>query len=285
MRLSLFHNQKRPLMMGIVNVTPDSFSGDGLCTGGDFVAAAVAQAVQMAQDGAALLDIGGESTRPGATPVAAMEEMNRIVPVIQALHARLPELPLSIDTMKVEVARAALAAGAVMINDISGVAQDPAMRRLAAETGAYLVLMHNQAQAATQTAGIGGEYQAPVYADVIEETKAELAALTKLALEAGVAPDKIILDPGVGFGKTPEQNAQIIGAIEAFAAAGFPVLLGASRKSFIGRFLDVPPEERLEGTAAVVAVATLRGVDILRVHDVKFMSRVARMTAALIGRT
>jgi len=275
----LFASAKRPLIMGILNVTPDSFSGDGVLS----VKAALAQAVQMAADGADILDIGGESTRPAAAPVEAEEELRRTIPVITAIHARLPDLPLSIDTMKPEVAAAALEAGATIINDISGAAQTPEMRKLAAQSGAYLCLMHNQAkaEATLQSATIGGEYLAAAYGDVVKDVAQDLLAFAKKAQAEGVAADKIILDPGIGFGKTPEQNMQLINHLDVFVALGFPVILGASRKSFIGRVLDVPPEERLEGTAAVTAIGTLRGAAILRVHDVKFMARVAQMTAAI----
>lgn len=275
---------KRPLIMGIVNVTPDSFSGDGLFSGDDYVQAALDLALNHAASGADILDIGGESSRPGAHSIAADEEIRRTAPVIAAIRAKLPEMPISIDTVKPEVAAAALAAGAAILNDISGANQNPAMRKLAAESGAYLIQMHNAAQpsAVTQTQTIGGEYAAPDATNNICATVArELAVLASLAMESGIAPDRIILDPGVGFGKTPEQNLQLVAHLDYFAPLGFPLLLGASRKSFIGRVLDLPPEERLEGTAAVTAIAALRTQAIMRVHDVKFMSRVAQMAFAL----
>lgn len=274
---------KRPLVMGILNVTPDSFSGDGLLSGEGFVEAALAQALQMVADGADILDVGGESTRPGATPVSAEEEIRRIFPVLKAVRAKLPDLPLSVDTMKAEVASAAIEAGAAIINDISGAAQPAAMRTLAARSGAYLVLMHNQARrdAIKQEEKIGGSYDAPDYADVVEDVRDELLSLVRKAREEGVEERQIILDPGIGFGKTAEQNRSLIKQIAKIEALGFPVLLAASRKSFIGQTLDLPPEDRLEGTAASVAVAVFGGAAIVRVHDVKFMARVARMAAAL----
>lgn len=270
---------RKPLIMGILNVTPDSFSGDGLMQQDDFLAAALVRAVQMAAEGADMLDIGGESTRPGAEPIDAEEEKRRVVPVIAALAGRLPDMPLSVDTTKPEVARAALAAGATILNDISGAA----LRRLAAESGAKLVLMHNEAcaQNVAREAVIGGEYDAASYGDVVEDVVRALGEMAAAALADGVKEDQIILDPGIGFGKTPEQNLRLVNELDRIASLGFPVLLGASRKSFIGRVLNLPPEERLEGTAAVTAVGVLRGADILRVHDVLFMSRVAAMTAAL----
>jgi dihydropteroate synthase len=245
------------------------------------VVVATQQALRMAEEGADILDIGGESTRPSATPVSAEEEMRRIVPVIEAVAAALPSMTISVDTMKPSVARAALAAGARILNDVSGAAQDPEMRKLAAASGAKLVLMHNRAKEAASSAIVGGEYKAADYEDVVADVARELGALAELAMKDGVKKEQIILDPGIGFGKTPEQNLRLVNEVDQIKALGFPVLLGASRKSFIGRILDLPPEERLEGTAAMTAIATLRGADILRVHDVKFMARVARMTAAI----
>lgn len=279
-----FVNAKRPLIMGILNVTPDSFSGDGLLQNeGAFPESVVEQAVQMVADGADILDIGGESTRPGATPVSVEEELLRTIPVFAAVHAKLPEVPLSIDTMKPEVAAEAVAAGATIINDISGIVQKAEMRRLAEQSGVYLVLMHNQAKAEAfvREETIGGEYQAASYSDVVQDVVEELRALAAVAMADGVAREKIILDPGIGFGKTPQQNMRLINHLDQIAALGYPVLLGASRKSFIGRALDLPPEERLEGTAAVTAIGALRGAAIMRVHDVRFMARVAQMTKAI----
>jgi len=271
---------KQPLVMGIINVTPDSFSGDGLLLCEQGVESAVEQARNMAADGADILDIGGESTRPGAQPVSVDEEIRRTAPVIAAVRKALPRMPLSIDTTKPEVARAAIESGAAILNDVSGLAQNPAMRALAAAQGVYLVQMHNAAQdkAAVQTQTIGGEYLAHGGDGTIIATVArELTALAALALEAGLPREKIILDPGIGFGKTLEQNLQLINHLDEFLPLGFPLLLGASRKSFIGRALDLPPEERLEGTAAVTAIAALRCPAIMRVHDVKFMARVVKM--------
>ncbi|MDD3182002.1 MAG: dihydropteroate synthase [Alphaproteobacteria bacterium] len=276
---------KRSLIMGIVNVTPDSFSGDGLLLSEDYVRDATQYALQMIEDGADILDIGGESTRPGAKPLLSGEEIRRISPVISAIHKARPDIPLSIDTMKYDVACVALEAGASLINDISGHGQDPRMRRLAADKGGYLVLMHNEACArdVTQTRMVGGEYLAKEERMNTEDVARDLMGLATTALEDGVSHDRIILDPGIGFGKTLEQNLALINQLDHFAPLGFPVLLGASRKSFIGRVLDLPAEARLEGTAATVAVGTMRGASILRVHDVRFMSRVVRMTHALMA--
>lgn len=273
----------RPLIMGIINVTPDSFSGDGLLLSEDYVRDATRHALSMIDDGADILDIGGESTRPGSIPTPSGEEIRRVLPVITAIHKERPDIPLSIDTMKPEVARVALEAGARILNDISGHGQDPQMRELAATKGAYLILMHNEARAraVTQTNIVGGEYLAKEETKSTADVARDLVDLATTAMQSGIARDKIILDPGIGFGKTLEQNLALINQLDHFLPLGFPLLLGPSRKSFIGRVLDLPPEERVEGTAAAVAVGIMRGASILRVHDVRIMSRVARMTQAL----
>ncbi len=272
-----------PLVMGIVNVTPDSFSGDGLLCSGDVIEQALTQAVRMVEEGADILDVGGESTRPGAALVSVEEEIRRVVPVVKVLHDRFPEIPISIDTTKPDVAEAAIQKGASIINDISGAAQEPDMRLMAVKYGVFLVLMHNKAQAdaTTRRPTVGGEYLAPAYEDVVRETVEELKQLALLAQAEGVAKEKIILDPGIGFGKTPEQNSRLIKELDQIADLGFPVLLAASRKSFIGRILGLPPEDRIEGTAAAVAIGVLKGASLLRVHDVKALSRVVRMAAAI----
>lgn len=274
-----------PQIMGILNVTPDSFSGDGVMHDSDYVSATLKQATQMAADGASIIDIGGESTRPGAAPVAADEEMRRVVPVIAAIRAAHPALPLSIDTQKPAVARAALEAGATMINDIAGEKMDEAMLALAAERRVPLVMMHNASdtEAVFHNPTVGGEYRASPYADIVKDVCAALARMAARAIKAGIAQENIILDPGIGFGKSVDHNMRLINGVDAIKALGYPVLIGASRKSFIGRILDLPPDERLEGTAAITAIATLRGADILRVHDVRFMARVAKMAAAVGG--
>ncbi len=276
-----------PKIMGILNITPDSFSGDGLMQSADYVAAALEQAAQMIADGADMLDVGGESTRPYAASVSATEEIKRTEPVIRALHARYPDLPLSIDTTKPEVARIALEVGATLINDVSGANADPDMAKCAVQYGANLVVMHNGAQANKVQ---GDAYEAPHYDDVVRDVAQKLKELALRAVSSGVKPEKIILDVGIGFGKTPQQNLRLINEIDEIKKLGFPVLLAASRKSFIGHILQTPPppppppppDERLEGMAAVAAVATMRGVDILRVHDVRFMARAVKMTDALV---
>ncbi len=281
--LSLSDLGRRPLVMGILNITPDSFSGDGLMAEENFLDAALHQATKMAEDGAELLDIGGESSRPGSVPVSAEEEMRRVVPVIEIVRRSLPSVPLSIDTVKPEVAEAALRAGAIMINDISGARQDPAMLTLAARSGAYLSLMHNSSRpdAVESDARLGGMYEAGGSQDIVGDVRRHLKEQAERALSAGVAREKIILDPGLGFGKTVEQNLRLINELDRLKTLGFPLLAGPSRKSFIGRALDLPVEERLEGTAAAVAVCVMRGASILRVHDVREMARVVKMTTAI----
>jgi dihydropteroate synthase len=258
-------------VMGIINVTPDSFSGDGL--GGE-VPAAVRQAEAMLATGADLLDVGGESTRPGAAPVPLAEELRRVVPVIRALAPL--GVPLSVDTYKSAVARAALDAGAALVNDISGLRFDPAMAGVAAAAGVPVIVMHLQGTPRTMQ-------HAPHYDDLITEVCAELQAATARAESAGIPRDQIILDPGFGFGKTVAHNLALVRRLREFASTGQPLLLGPSRKATIGKLLgDLPPEERIEGTGALVALAIAHGVDIVRVHDVQAMVRVARVADAVV---
>jgi dihydropteroate synthase len=254
----------RTYVMGILNVTPDSFSGDGLA--GD-VKAAAARAKAFENAGADILDIGGESTRPGAKPVAAEEEMQRILPVVQALTPAT-SLPLSIDTYKSPVAAAAVRAGVSIINDVWGLLHDARIGEVAAKRGSTLVVMHNQH---------GTQYE-----DFIPDVLQSLARSLELAYQAGVPREHIIIDPGFGFGKTPAQNLELLRRLEEFTMLGHPILIGTSRKSTIGLVLDLPVGERLEGTAATVAIAIAKGADIVRVHDVKAMARVAKMSDAII---
>jgi len=276
----LFAWGERTHIMGVVNVTDDSFSGDGL---GHDVDAAVAQAERMVHEGADLIDVGGESTRPGSEPVAVDEELRRVLPVVEALARRL-DVPISIDTFKSEVAEAAVEAGASLINDVWGLRMDPQLGEVAARRRVPLVLMHNRSRPkdAVQTERLGGRYQGVEYDDLMGDIIRELRESIDLALEAGVERHNIIVDPGIGFGKTVEQNLRIMADLSELRVLGRPVLLGPSRKSFIGYALDLPPEERVEGTAAAVAVGIANGADIVRVHDVKEMARVARMTDAMV---
>ncbi len=266
----------RTYVMGIVNVTPDSFSGDGLLSAGAtegqgagaMVEAAVALGRRMVGEGADILDVGGESSRPGHEPVLAAAERSRVLPVIEALRAALPGVALSIDTTKANVAGPALEAGADMINDVWGVTAEPELLRLAAARGAPIVLMHNRAEAR--------------YGNVVAEVIAELEAALERAEAAGVGREAIVVDPGIGFGKTPEQNLALLHDLASLRVLRRPILLGTSRKSTIGRVLDLPPGERLEGTLATTALGIAAGVDIVRVHDVAANVRAARMADAVV---
>ena len=276
----------RTYVMGIVNATPDSFSGDGLMGAGDLAQAALAQARRFAADGADLLDVGGESTRPGAAPVPAADEIARVAPAIRAIRQALPDMPVSVDTSKAAVAAAALDAGASIVNDVWGLRADPGMAALVAARGCGVVLMHNRLTPADPAikARLGASFKGASYADLIGEVKADLSELAQSALGAGVARDNIVLDPGIGFGKNREQSLELIGRFDAFKELGFPLLSGPSRKSFIGYTLDLPADQRLEGTAAAVAISIAHGADMVRVHDVREMVRVARMADAIVRR-
>lgn len=255
----------RTYVMGIINVTPDSFSGDGLA--GD-VEAALRQARRFVEEGADILDVGGESTRPGATPVGLEEELRRVIPVIERLAAELA-VPISVDTYKPEVARRAVQAGARMINDVWGVRPETSMAELAAELAVPLIIMHNKTE--------------PRYEDFMAEVIASLRTALERAQAVGVPWEQLIIDPGFGFGKLPEHNLELLRRLDEFRALGRPILIGTSRKSTIGRVLGgLPVEERLEGTAATVAIAIAHGADMVRVHDVKAMVRVARMSDAIV---
>jgi len=274
---------QRTYVMGILNVTPDSFSGDGLMREGDFVEAALAQARRFAEEGADILDVGGESTRPGSAPVPAGEELKRVIPVIERLSGEV-DLPISIDTYKAEVAKQALDAGAHMVNDVWGLRMDPELADLVAERGVPVVVMHNRSRPkdAVQEERLGGRYVGVEYEDLMADIIRELRGSIQIALDAGIAWEKIIVDPGLGFGKTVEQNLEIMDKLSELKVLGRPILVGPSRKSFVGYTLDLPPEERVEGTAATVAVCISKGADIVRVHDVREMARVARMTDAIV---
>lgn len=274
----------RTYVMGILNITPDSFSGDGLLSPGSFVEAAVEQARNFLAAGADLLDVGGESTRPGAQTVTAEQELARVLPVMRGLVQAFPEAVISIDTYKAAVAREALEAGAKLVNDVWGLRADPAMAGLVAQSKAPVILMHNRSKPANAQIQeqLGGRYIGMEYKNLIEDVRAELMESVELARAAGVRDESIILDPGIGFGKTVEQNLELLNRLQEIRTLGFPVLLGPSRKSFIGYTLDLPAGQRVEGTAAAVAVGIVRGADIVRVHDVESMVRVARMTDAIV---
>lgn len=274
----------RTYVMGIMNVTPDSFSGDGIIAKGDVVEHAVAQAQDFLAHGADILDVGGESTRPGSEPVNAEAEMERVIPVIEALHKNFPDAIISIDTYKAEVAEEAILAGAGIINDVWGFRADPVIASVAAKYQTPVILMHNRSNPASVEVRekLGGTYLGAEYNDLLEDVKRELMSSVDIALKAGVEENLIILDPGIGFGKTREHNLALINRLGEIRSLGFPILLGTSRKSFIGYTLDLPPDQRVEGTSATVAVGITRGADIIRVHDVREMARVAKMTDAIV---
>ena len=271
--------------MGILNITPDSFSGDGLFTGDRAMEASLKQARQFVESGAHILDVGGESTRPGSEPLNAQEEMDRVIPVVKALAQEF-DLPISIDSYKSEVVSAALDAGANMVNDVWALRADPQLAPLVAERGMPIVLMHNRSKPANAevSAQLGGRYVGVEYENLIEDIKRELLESVEIAHQAGISDEQIILDPGIGFGKTVEQNLELLDRCNEIRELAYPLLVGPSRKSFIGYTLDLPPEQRLEGTAAAIAIAITRGADILRVHDVEVMARVAKMTDAITRR-
>ncbi len=266
---------QRTLVMGVVNVTPDSFSGDGLLTGPGWLARVVEVGRRMVEDGADLLDVGGESSRPGAAPVPVEEELRRVVPAVEALR-RVVDVPISVDTTKAEVARQALQAGADIVNDISALRHDPDMVRVVAESGCGVVLMHMK--------GTPQDMQRdPRYEDVVAEVRDFLAERVRWTEQHGIPRDRILVDPGFGFGKRPEHNLELVRNLRAFRELGCPVLLGPSRKSTIGVILGgLPPAERVEGTAALVALAVACGVDVVRVHDVRAMARVVRVADAVV---
>lgn len=260
---------RRTYIMGVINMTPDSFSGDGLARD---VNAAVQLALQLQERGADIIDVGGESTRsyrvyPDASPTSLGEELSRVVPAIEAL-AQAVDVPISVDTYKGEVAEAALAAGASLINDVWGLKRDSRVARVAADAGVPVVLMHNQDHMC--------------YRDVVSDVIASLHRITTYAVQEGIARENIILDPGIGFGKTHMHNLEILRNLDRFAVLESPLLIGTSRKSTIGSVLDLPVDERIEGTAATVALSIAKGADIVRVHDVTEMVRVARMSDAIV---
>jgi len=255
---------RRTYVMGIINLTSDSFSGDGL---GTDVSAALEQALRFEAEGADFLDVGSESTRPGHESITAEEELGRLMPALEAIVSKA-NLPVSVDTSKAVVARAAVQAGATIINDQWGLKSDPEIAAVADSTGAGLILMHNQ--------------KARSYDDLIPDVISSLSSSAKAALDAGVPKVNIVLDPGIGFGKTPDHNLEVLNRLQEFGSLGYPLLLGTSRKSTIGLVLDLPVDQRVEGTAATVALAIAGGADIVRVHDVQHMVRVCRMSDAVV---
>jgi dihydropteroate synthase len=273
---SVFYWGKRTYIMGVINVSPDSFSGDGLAN----VEEAVIRAKRLASEGADIIDIGGESTRPASTSLTTDEELRRVIPVVEKLADKI-SVPLSVDTYKLEVARQALNAGADMINDIWGLKKEPRLAELAAQRGVPIALMSNQRESPCP--------------NIMSTVIADLQRAIEQALSAGVPWENIIVDPGIGFGKKQEQNLELLQRLDELKVLGRPILLGSSRKSFIGWVLDLTPEQRLnekafvppgdqrlEGTAATIAIGIAKGADIVRVHDVREMSRVCKMSDAIV---
>ncbi|MGZ8422299.1 MAG: dihydropteroate synthase [Nitrospira sp.] len=260
----------RPLIMGILNVTPDSFAD-----GGSYVTVeqALRHARQMHEEGADIIDIGAESSRPGAQPIEESEELRRLIPILEAVHAAVP-LPISVDTTKAAVARRAIQAGATIVNDISALRGDPLMASVAAETGAAVVLMHMQGTPQTMQ-------KSPRYQNVVQEVSAFLCERAQMAIEQGISRSQIILDPGFGFGKLQEHNLQLLADFALLSDLGYPMLVGLSRKQFIGALAQQPVQERGYGTAGAVAVAVLKGAHIIRVHDVRSMRDTVSVVSAI----
>lgn len=287
-----FNWGERTYIMGILNLTPDSFSGDGLLRQSseseeihldlDFI---LNKANHLVENGVDIIDIGGESTRPGAQQVSAEAEMERVIPVIKILASML-DVILSIDTYKARVAEEALQQGAHMVNDVWGLHADPDLASVVAKHQAPVILMHNRSSWAHAEIKerLGGRYVGIPYENLLEDIKLELMESISIAHSAGILDNQIILDPGIGFGKSVEQNLELVNRLDEIKQLGFPVLLGPSRKSFIGYTLELPPDQRLEGTSAAVSIGIARGADIIRVHDFPYMARVIRMTDAIVRR-
>ena len=262
----VFDAEHRTYIMGILNVTPDSFSDGGKFNQMD---AALYHAEEMIRDGADIVDVGGESTRPGHTVISDDEEISRVAPVIEAIKSRF-DIPVSIDTYKGKVTEAALKAGADLVNDIWGFKFDHKVAELTAQYGAACCLMHNRSE--------------PTYQDYLNDVVSDLKECVRIAKDVGISDDKIILDPGVGFGKTYQMNLEIINHVDVLHSLGFPILLGTSRKSVIGQTLNLPTDQRVEGTLATTVVGILKGCAFVRVHDIKENKRVIQMTEAIMGR-
>lgn len=266
-----FDLYSRTHLMGVLNVTPDSFSD-----GGKFfkLEEAIKQGLKLAEEGADIIDVGGESTRPGSEPVTIDEELRRVLSVIKQLAQQI-DVPISIDTYKSRVAKEALGSGASMVNDISGLRFDPEMKKVIAEHDVPVVLMHIEGTPKNMQ-------ESPKYENLLEDIKSYLNQSISIAEEAGIGEDKIIIDPGIGFGKALDDNQKILKNLREFKSLGRPVMIGVSRKSFIGKILDLPTDERLEGSLASMAVAIMNGANILRVHDVKESKRVAKLVDAIL---
>ena len=273
-------------LMGVINVTPDSFSGDGLGQKNDLVANALGLATKFVEAGTHVLDVGGESTRPGNRPITVSEELDRVIPVVQALADHV-SIPISVDTSKSIVADAALDAGASIVNDIWGLRQDPELANIIYKHKSAVILMQNSSQPLeTETDEmLGSRYKGTLYNDFLPSIRSDLEMSIAIARNANIDSANIIIDPGIGFGKSVSQNIRLINELDYFTEIGYPILIGPSRKSFIGYTLNLPVEERLEGTAAAISVGIVRGADMVRVHDVKPISRIVRMTDSLVRNT
>jgi dihydropteroate synthase len=270
-----FHWGERTYIMGIVNVSPESFSNDGISD----IETVVAQALRFVEEGADILDVGGESTRPGISKISVEEEIKRVLPVIERLDGKIA-VPISIDSSKYEVAARALNAGAGILNDQWGLKNGPGLAELAAKNNVPIILMSNQRDRGGYDAGIGRD--TGYYEDVMKEVIGSLRKSVAVAKHAGVSKENIIIDPGIGFGKTWQQDIEIIRRLKELKKLGYPILIGTSRKSLIKMVLDLPVNQRVEGTAATVAISIANGADIVRVHDVKQMARVCKMTDIIV---
>ncbi len=272
LKKSQCHKISHTQLMGIVNVTPDSFSGDGMLTKDAGTSEIVKYALGLVREGADIIDVGGESSRPGAEPISVREELRRTIPVIKKLSKRL-KVPISIDTYKPEVARSALESGASIVNDITGL-RNPRMIRVIAQTNARVIIMHMKGMPRNMQRN-------PKYKSLLDEIIEFLKAAIKRARANGIAKQRIIVDPGIGFGKTVKHNLEILRNLGALKILGCPILVGPSRKSFIGKILKLPPQERLMGTLASLVVAIMNGADIVRVHDVKFAAQAVKIVNAI----
>ncbi|MDP4725425.1 MAG: dihydropteroate synthase [Alphaproteobacteria bacterium] len=280
----MFDFKNHTHIMAVLNVTPDSFSGDGICSN-SVIDRALKQAESFVKAGCHILDIGGESTRPGATPVSLQEELDRVIPIIQAIHKNF-DVPISIDTMKAIVADQAVKCGASVINDVSGLLHDPEMVHIAAKHQCYTVIMHSFNAGIVEKTILGGRYikkDVDESEDIIVCIYRDLDKQVIFALENGVDPSKIILDPGIGFGKTVEQNIEIMARFDEIPKFRYPVLLGASRKSFIGYTVNAPVDKRLGGSLAALTVGIMKGAQIVRVHDVEESAQAAKIVDAIMN--
>jgi dihydropteroate synthase len=282
--LKIFDWGKKSYVMGIINLTPDSFSGDGILSEQDNVKNALHKAEQFLKDGADIIDIGAESSRPGYQPVSTFVETERLLPVLKAIIKANLGCTISVDTYKPQVAKQCLENGADWINDIWGLSKRNGLAEILANYGNPVILMHNRSNNKEVKANdrLGSSYSGANYTDFMEEIKLEMKEMISFAISSGINKENIIIDPGIGFGKSIDQNLMLINRLDEVKAFGFPVLIGPSRKSFIGQVLNLPVEERIEGTAGSVSVGIARGADIIRVHDVKYMVRIAKMCDALI---